>query len=160
MHLKVLNIFKKKYFPYFFWCLTFSFSEMSYALFTGQDDSKLKHHPEMEVLYVNGTTKICHSKSNYPITLCSKLSGGSFLKNDLIVACGGGNPLTSACYSMSNDDLKWTHFANLTRPNWGFASVIVNSGLWVTGNDDIFSLRVVHKLCLQEKGSHYLLLKY
>ena len=127
---------------------------MSYALFTGQDNSKLKHHPEMEVLYVNGTTKICDSKSNYPIVLCSKLSGGSFLKNDLIVACGGGNPLTSACYSMSNDDLKWTHFANLTRPNWGFASVIVNSGLWVTGNADIFSLRGWSQTMFTRGGGH------
>ena len=84
-------------------------------------------------MYVNGTTKICHSTSNYPENV-SLLSGGSSLKNDWIVACGG-HPLTSACYSMSND-LKWTNFANLTTMKSEIASAIVKNGLWVTGNND------------------------
>ena len=48
-----------------------------------------------------------------------------------------GHGLTSACYSMGND-LKWTHFASLTKPKFGIASVIVKNGLWVTGNGDKF----------------------
>ena len=113
-----------------------SFSEMSYALIAGYNGDDEKSIQEIEVLYVNGTTKICHSTANYPENV-SDLSGGSFLKNDLIVACGGGYPLTSACYSMSND-LKWTHFANLTTPKWDHASVIVKNGLWVAGNGEKF----------------------
>ena len=50
---------------------------------------------------------------------------------------GGSDPLTSACYSMSND-FKWTNFANLTKPKMSTASVIVENGLWVTGNGDKF----------------------
>ena len=111
--------------------ITISFSEMSYALVTGKDPSGQK----TEVMYVNGSTKICHSTANYPENV-RDLSGGSFLKNNLIVACGGFPP-TSACYSMSND-LKWTNFANLTKPVREPASVIVNTGLWMTGNGDKF----------------------
>ena len=85
---------------------------------------------EMEVMYVNGTTKICNSTANYPENV-GYLSGGSFQKNSLIIVCGGY--ITSACYSMSND-LKWTHFANLTEPKFYSASVMVKNGLWVTGN--------------------------
>ena len=84
----------------------------------------------MEVMYVNGTTKICHSTAKYPESV-NGISGGSFIKNSLIVACGGYPP-TSACYSMSND-LKWTNFENLTQSKVGSASVIVKNGLWVTG---------------------------
>ena len=88
--------------------------------------------------YVNGTTKICHSTANYPENVFG-LSGGSFLKNNLTVACGGGDPqakITSACYSMSND-LKWTNFANLTTKKLDIASVIVKNGLWVTGTTSL-----------------------
>ena len=88
---------------------------------------------ETELLYVNGTTRICHSTANYPENV-QDINSGSFLKNNLIVAFGGG---TSACYSMSND-LKWTNFANFTTPMDAMASVIVNNGLWVTGNFDKF----------------------
>ena len=89
-------------------------------------------------IYPKNTTKICNSTANYPENIFG-LSGGSFLKNNLIVACGGGNMLTSACYSMSND-LKWTHFANLSARKWYHASVIVNNELWVTGNFGKFKL--------------------
>ena len=84
-----------------------------------------------EVMYVNGTTRICHSTANYPEDVIG-LTGGSFRKNKLIFACGGTGPVTSACYSMSNN-LKWTNFANLTKPKAFAASAIVNNGLWVTG---------------------------
>ena len=91
-----------------------------------------------EVLYVNGTTKICHSTANYPGNI-DGVSGGSFQKNNLIVACGGfyitSYLPTSACYSMSND-LKWKNFANLTNATLDAASVIVKNGLWVTGTGD------------------------
>ena len=95
----------------------------------------------MEVMYANGSTKICHSSANYPENVDS-LSGGSFLKNNLIVACGGQLPDptdTPACYSMSND-LKWTNFANLTNATSNAASVFIKNGLWVTGTGDRFSL--------------------
>ena len=78
---------------------TFSFSEMSYALVAGYDDDHQKSCPQMEVMYVNGTTKICKSTANYPEDVYY-LNGDSFFKNSLIVACGGADPLTSACYSM------------------------------------------------------------
>ena len=74
--------------------LTISFSEMSYALVAGydpQDDPKSSQRTE--VMYDNGTTKICHSTANYPeknVGWLANLSGGSFLKNNLIAACGGG----------------------------------------------------------------------
>ena len=117
--------------------LTFSFSEMSYALVAGYNDDDPKSCQTTEMMYVNGTTRICHSTANYPENIYY-VSGGSFLKKNLIVACGGF-PSTSACYSMSND-LKWTHFANLIKPTVGIASVIVKNGLWVTGNGDRFSV--------------------
>ena len=104
---------------------------MSYALVAGYDPDDMKNCQKTEVLYVKGTTRICHSTANYPENVFY-LSGGSFLKNNLIVACGG-QPLTSACYAMSNY-LKWTHFANLTEPKSSISSVIVKKGLWVTGN--------------------------
>ena len=110
---------------------------MSYALVAGFDQFHQKHCPETEVMYVNGTTKICRSTANYP-EIVGGLSGCLFLKNDLIVACGGKIPsphqklITSACYSMSKH-LKWTHFANLTEPKFLTVSVIVKNGLWVTG---------------------------
>ena len=112
--------------------LKFSFSDIGYALVAGL--AKKNESQITEVLYVNGTTKICHSTANYPENVNS-LTGGSFLKNNLIVACGGKLPditETSACYSMS-DDLKWTNFANLTNATVDAASVIVKNGLWVTG---------------------------
>ena len=108
---------------------------MSYALVAGYDGDDPKSSNKTEVLYVNGTTKICNSTANYPENVFP-VSGGSFLKNNLIVACGGFPP-TSACYSMSND-LKWKNFANLTTLKSSTASVIVNNGLWVTGNGDKF----------------------
>ena len=103
----------------------------------GIDYDDTKKGPILEVMHVNGTTKICNPTANYPKNLI-RISGGSFLKNNLIVVCGGCKPVneknlpTSACYSMSND-LKWTHFTNLTTKKWGIASVIVKNGLWVTG---------------------------
>ena len=113
---------------------------MNYALVAGYDGDDPKSAQKTEVLYVNGTTKICHSIANYPENV-QYLSGGSFLENNLIVGCGGSNNLdydvTSACYSM-NIDLKWTNFANLTGPKRSAASIIVKNGLWVTGNDDKF----------------------
>ena len=110
---------------------------MSYALVAGFDADDPKSTQKLEVLYINGTTKICHLTANYPENIFG-LSGGSFLKNNLIVACGGANMNeTSACYSMSND-IKWTHFANLTGPREETASVNVKNGLWVTGNSDEF----------------------
>ena len=116
----------------------FSFSEMSYALVSGFDRDEQKSTQKTEELYLNGTTKVCRSTANYPKSV-QFLSGGSFLKNNLIIACGDG---TAACYSMSND-LKWTHFANLTREIAETASVIVNNGLWVTGKGDKFFLKLI-----------------
>ena len=105
---------------------------MSYALVAGYDNDDPKSSQKTEVLYVNGTTKICHSIANYPENV-QYLSGGSFLENNLIVGCGGSNNLdydvTSACYSM-NIDLKWTNFANLATLNQGIATAIVKNGLW------------------------------
>ena len=117
---------------------------MSYALVAGYDIHDETPCPKTEVMYANGTTKICHSTSNYPENV-HYFSGGSFKKINLIVGCGGyvdtkNPPYTSTCYSMSND-LKWTHFANLTKPGDGLASVIVNNGLWMTGSLENFSLK-------------------
>ena len=120
-------------------CLKITFSEIGYALITGFDYDDRKYCPKTEVMYVNGTTKVCKSSADYPKNV-SGLTGGSFLKNNLIAACGGGYPPTSACYSMSND-LKWTNFANLTKSIWAIASANVKNGLWVTGNCDKFYLK-------------------
>ena len=117
---------------------TFSFLEMSYALVAGYDADDPKSTQKTEVLYVNGTTKICNSTANYPENIFG-LSGGSFLKNNLIVVCGGGRPPTSACYSMTNN-FKWANVANLTTPKMDTASVIVKNGLWVTGKGNMFSV--------------------
>ena len=106
----------------------------------GCDGDKPKSTQKTEVLYVNGTTKICHSTADYPLTV-QYLSGGSFLKDNLIFGCGGGPFLTKACYSMSND-LKWTNFATLATLNQGIATAIVKNGLWVTGNGDNFFLKL------------------
>ena len=117
---------------------------MSNALVAGYDEDDPKCTQNTELLYANGTTKICKSTANYPENVCS-LSGGSFLKNHLIVACGGNSnnstatwwKVSSSCYSL-NKDLKWTNFAKLTKPKEATASVIVKNGLWVTGNDEKF----------------------
>ena len=61
----------------------FSFSEISYALVAGQDDDDSKSWQKTEVMYINGTTKICNSTANYPIH-AYRHSGGSFLKNNLV----------------------------------------------------------------------------
>ena len=63
-----------------FWChtyLKFPFSEIAYALVAGSDDDNTKKTQKMEVLYVNGTTKVCHSIADYPEKVAA-LSGGSF----------------------------------------------------------------------------------
>ena len=111
--------------------IMFSISEMNYALVAGHDGDDPESTQKTEVLDVNGTTRICNSTANYPENVHG-VSGGSFLKNNLIVACGD----SSACYAMSND-LKWTHFANLTTIKYDIASVFVTNGLWVTGNGKI-----------------------
>ena len=113
-------------------CLKFALNPLIYSLARKNDQKKSQI---LEVMYVNGTTKICHSSANYPGNVYY-LSGSSFLNSNTIVACGGylGKGLrTSDCYSMSND-LKWTHFANLTGRRSGIAAVVVKNGLWVTGN--------------------------
>ena len=115
--------------------LTISISEMSYALIAGYDVDDQKYCPKMEMMYENGTTKMCHFYPEYVFWI----SGGSFLKNNLIVACGGGRPPTSACYSMTNN-FKWANVANLTTPKMDTASVIVKNGLWVTGKGNMFSV--------------------
>ena len=113
----------------------FSFSELSYALVAGYNQDDQKSRQKMEVIYTgNGTTKICRSTVNYPEKVWY-ITGGSFLKINLLITCGGYPP-TSACYSMNND-LKWSHFANLTKPNRGIESVIVKNELWLTGTDVI-----------------------
>ena len=117
----------------------FSFLEMSYALIAGNDQDDPKSSQKTEVMYVNGTTRICHSSFNYPENV-QWISGGSFIKNNLIYVCGG-LPYTSACYSLSND-FKWTNFANLTRPVFQTASVIAKNGLWVTGKGVKFFLQL------------------
>ena len=114
-----------------------SFSEISYTLVAGYAvyNKKKSIIAQTEVMYINGTTKICYKTANYPGNVYY-LSGSSFPNSNTIVACGGylGKGLrTSDCYSMSND-LKWTHFANLTGRRSGIAAVVVKNGLWVTGN--------------------------
>ena len=111
---------------------------MSYALVAGFHVDDQKKCKKTEMMNVNGTTKICHSKTNYPEQVYY-VSGGSFINNNTILVSCGGSPLTSACYSMSND-LKWTNFANLTNAAEDAASVIVKNGLWVTGMRERFSL--------------------
>ena len=111
---------------------------MSYALVAGFHVDDQKKCKKTEMMNVNGTTKICHSKTNYPEQVYY-VSGGSFINNNTILVSCGGSPLTSACYSMSND-LKWTNFANLTKSKYGIGSVIIKNGLWVTGNSNRFSI--------------------
>ena len=133
-----------------------SFSEISYTLVAGYAvyNKKKSIIAQTEVMYINGTTKICYKTANYPGNVYY-LSGSSFLNSNTIVACGGylGKGLrTSDCYSMSND-LKWTHFANLKGPKFGTASVIVKNGLWVlallvTGIGDKFSLDLCSIVCM------------
>ena len=111
---------------------------MSYALVAGNDPVDPKSSQKTEVMYVNGSTKICQPSASYPEN-ARDLAGGSFLKHNLIVACGGQTSNfkagISACYSMSND-LKWRNFANLTTTKSDIASAIVKNGLWVTGNGE------------------------
>ena len=111
---------------------------MSYALVAGFHVDDQKKCKKTEMVNVNGTTKICHSKTNYPEQVYY-VSGGSFINNNTKLVSCGGSPLNSACYSMSND-LKWTNFANLTNATYDSASVIVKNGLWLTGTSERFSL--------------------
>ena len=120
---------------------------MSYALVAGFDVDNKTPCSKTEVMYVNGNTKICRSTANYPENV-HYFSGGSFIKINLIVACGGyvdtkNPPYTTTCYSMRGGvyPRKWTHFANLTKPGDGLASVVVKNGLWMTGSGDKFSLK-------------------
>ena len=110
---------------------------MSYALVAGYNSDDPKSSQKTEVLHVNGSTKICNSTANYPGNV-NHLSGGSFLKNKLLVTCTHTLHLHSICFSMSND-LKWTQWTNFTSEICNTAAVIVNNGLWVTGNGDKFT---------------------
>lgn len=93
----------------------------------------------MEVIYANGTTKICKDEFKYPLNVY--YATGTFLIWSLgLTVCGGEPPVNSACYSMGFDDHKWVLSANMTTPRTASASVVIRHSvfenmdrIWITG---------------------------
>ena len=84
---------------------------MAYVLITGIDHE----NERMEILYKNGTTKICDSyDSRYPMNV--RTATGGLLDNKLIV-CGGDYPVNSACFSLGRD-FKWTLLTYMATPRF------------------------------------------
>ena len=93
----------------------------------------------MEVIYANGTTKICKDELKYPLNVY--YATGSFLFwSSWLTICGGEPPVNSHCYSMGFNEHKWVMFANMNTPRTASASVVIRNSpdaddtIWVTGN--------------------------
>ena len=86
----------------------------------------------MEVIYANGTTKICKDEFKYPISVfyATGLKLNWFYG---LMICGGEPPVNSACFSMGLNDKEWISFANMTIPRTASASVITKNQIWITG---------------------------
>ena len=85
------------------------FTDIAYVLITGID----YENQRMEILYQNGTTKVCHSyDSRYPIEIRTATSAFS---NNRLIICGGGYPVTSVCYALEKT-FKWTILTHMTTP--------------------------------------------
>jgi hypothetical protein len=96
---------------------------------TGSENDNQK----MEVIYANGTTKICKDKFKYPLNIYS--ATGLMLKWFFgLMICGGEPPVNSACYVKGLNDQEWVLFANMTIPRTASASVITKNHIWITGN--------------------------
>ena len=86
----------------------------------------------MEVIYANGTTKICKDEFKYPLNVfyATGLKLNWFYG---LMICGGEPPVNSACFSMGLNDQEWISFANMTIPRTASASVITKNQIWITG---------------------------
>ena len=104
-------------------------SDTVYVLLTGSENDNQK----MEVIYANGTTKICKDKFKYPLNIY--YATGLMLKWFFgLMICGGEPPVNSACYVKGLNDQEWVLFANMTIPRTASASVITKNHIWITGN--------------------------
>ena len=84
---------------------------MVYVLITGIDHE----NERMEILYQNGTTKVCDSfDSRFPIDI--RTASGALFNNKLII-CGGGYPVTSACYTLGIN-FKWIILTHMSTPRF------------------------------------------
>jgi hypothetical protein len=103
---------------------------MKYAILTGY--SRNDETAKMEVIDESGSTKICNSKSKYPLKV--SIATGVFTNNYIIVC--GGYPKTPACYTYADDQQGWTKLADMDTPRFGSASVSIDDGILVTGGYD------------------------
>ena len=92
----------------------------------------------MEVIYANGTTKICKDEFKYPLNVYYA-TGTILLWSSWLTICGGEPPVNSDCYSMGFNDHKWIRSANMTTPRTASASIVIRHSLaddriWMTGN--------------------------
>ena len=104
-----------------------------YVLVTGSATNNQK----IEVIYGNGTTKICQDKVNYPSNVYQ--ASGSLLFNIYSTAvglliCGGELPVNSDCYSMSSNDKHWISYAKMKTMRTSSASVAIHDHVWITGS--------------------------
>jgi len=105
--------------------------DMKYAILTGYPRND--ETAQMEVIDESGLTKICNSKSKYPLKVAE--ATGVFTNNYIIV-CGGAYPETPACYTYADDQQGWTKLADMDTPRFGSASVSIDDGILVTGGLD------------------------
>jgi len=104
--------------------------DMKYAILTGHPRND--ETAQMEVIDESGSTKICNSKSKYPLKVGD--ATGVFTDNYIIVC--GGYPTTTACYTYADDQQGWTKLADMDTPRFGSASVSIDDGILVTGGLD------------------------
>jgi len=113
-----------------------SFADMKYAILTGYPGND--ETAQMEVMDESGSTKICNSKSKYPLKV-SHATG--VLHYNYIIVCGGiSPPTTPACYAYGytypDNQKVWTRLADMDTPRYGSASVSIDDGILVTGGLD------------------------
>jgi len=110
------------------------YENMKYAILTGYPNND--ETAQMEVIDESGLTKICNSKSKYPLKVAD--ATGVFTNNYIIV-CGGKSrwtPQTPACYTYADDQQGWIKLADMDTPRSNSASVSIDDGILVTGGVD------------------------
>jgi len=103
------------------------YQDMKYVLVTGYPENEAA---QMEMMDNNGSTKICHAKSKYPLNVYG--ATGVFTDGKMIV-CGGGYPRTSACYVHADGGQGWKTLADMATPRSHSASIPIPGGILVTG---------------------------
>jgi len=106
------------------------YENMKYVLLTG--NPRNDETAQMEVMDERGSTKICNSKSIYPL----KVEDATAVFTDNYIIVCGGYRTNSACYTYADNQQGWTKLADMDTPRYGSASVSIDDGILVTGGYD------------------------